>query len=353
MLFSLTMLPPVLVSLIFQDGAFMSFIIAFGIAFITGLAAWLPFYQLNRDLNTRDGFLITAMFWLVLALFGSAPLMLAETTQMPFTDAMFESLSGLTTTGATVMTGLDALPESILYYRQQLQWLGGIGIVVIAVAILPMLGVGGMQLYRAETPGPVKDSKLTPRITQTAKYLFLIYLTLTLACGIAYWLAGMSPFEAICHAFSTVAIGGFSTHDASIGYFNSGPIMVICTIFMVLSGVNFALHFFAWRTKSLVHYFRDPEFKFYAFMLLLGTALTIGYLMVSGAYDVKTSILYGLFELVSILTTTGFGVADFSIWPSFLPFLIFYVCLYGRLRRFDWRRHKDDSRIVNYETGLA
>ncbi len=329
MLFSLTMLPPVLVSLIFQDGAFMSFIIAFGIAFITGLAAWLPFYQLNRDLNTRDGFLITAMFWLVLALFGSAPLMLAETTQMPFTDAMFESLSGLTTTGATVMTGLDALPESILYYRQQLQWLGGIGIVVIAVAILPMLGVGGMQLYRAETPGPVKDSKLTPRITQTAKYLFLIYLTLTLACGIAYWLAGMSPFEAICHAFSTVAIGGFSTHDASIGYFNSGPIMVICTIFMVLSGVNFALHFFAWRTKSLVHYFRDPEFKFYAFMLLLGTALTIGYLMVSGAYDVKTSILYGLFELVSILTTTGFGVADFSIWPSFLPFLIFMFAFMG------------------------
>ncbi|WP_075184738.1 TrkH family potassium uptake protein [Teredinibacter haidensis] len=329
MLFSLTLMPPVFISLWYGDGAYDSFILAFAITFCTGLVAWLPVYNIRQDLSTRDGFLITSLFWTVLALFGSLPLMLADATQMSVVDAVFESLSGLTTTGATVLTGLDQLPRSILYYRQQLQWLGGIGIIVIAVAILPMLGIGGMQLYRAETPGPVKDSKLTPRITETAKALFLIYLSLTVACAAAYWAAGMPPFEAISHSFSTVAIGGFSTHDQSIGYYDSGPVMLVCTFFMILSGVNFALHFFAWQSKGLLHYLRDPEFRFYAAMLMLGIAITTGYLISSHTYDVQTSLLYGLFELVSILTTTGFAVADFSIWPTFLPYLIFLFAFMG------------------------
>ncbi|WP_045856440.1 TrkH family potassium uptake protein [Teredinibacter purpureus] len=329
MLFSLTLMPPVFVSLWYGDGAYDSFILAFGITFSTGLIAWLPVYRIRQDLSTRDGFLITSLFWTVLALFGSLPLMLADATQMSVVDAVFESLSGLTTTGATVLTGLDQLPRSILFYRQQLQWLGGIGIIVIAVAILPMLGVGGMQLYRAETPGPVKDSKLTPRITETAKALFLIYLALTLACAFAYWLAGMPPFEAISHAFSTVAIGGFSTHDQSIGYYDSGPIMLVCSFFMVLSGINFALHFFAWQSKGILHYFDDPEFRFYASMILLGMAITVGYLASSNTYDLQSSVLFGVFELISILTTTGFGVADFSVWPTFLPYLIFLFAFMG------------------------
>lgn len=329
MLFSLTLMPPLLISLWYGDGTYGSFILAFGITFTTGLLAWMPVHNIHDDLSTRDGFLITALFWTVLALFGSLPLILADATQLSVTDAVFESLSGLTTTGATVLTGLDQLPRSILFYRQQLQWLGGIGIIVIAVAILPMLGVGGMQLYRAETPGPVKDSKLTPRITETAKALFMIYVSLTAACAGSYWLAGMPPFEAIAHSFATVAIGGFSTHDASIGYYDSGPIMLVCSLFMVLAGINFALHFLAWQSRGISHYVRDPEFRFYLSMLAVGLVITVGYLASSGIYDIQTSVLYGIFELISILTTTGFGVADFSIWPTFLPYLIFMFAFMG------------------------
>ncbi|MEO0442974.1 MAG: potassium transporter TrkG, partial [Pseudomonadota bacterium] len=215
-------------------------------------------------------------------------------------------------------------------YRQQLQWLGGIGIIVIAVAILPMLGIGGMQLYRAETPGPVKDSKLTPRITQTAKVLFFIYLSLTMVCAVSYWLAGMTAFDAIGHSFSTVAIGGFSTHDASIGHFNSPAIMLIGIIFMVLSGINFALHFIAWRSRGILHFFQDPECRFYLWCILVGCIITVCYLyFFTPLYSFTDSLLLGSFELVSILTTTGFGVADYSQWPTFLPFMLFMFAFMG------------------------
>ncbi|WP_086934379.1 TrkH family potassium uptake protein [Agarilytica rhodophyticola] len=329
MLFSLTMAPPIFVSFIYHDGTSAAFFLAFAITFITGLTAWFPVHKIKQDMRTKDGFLITSLFWIVLALFGSLPFLIADATHLSFADAVFESLSGLTTTGATVITGLEHLPKSILFYRQQLQWLGGIGIIVIAVAVLPMLGIGGMQLYKAETPGPVKDSKLTPRITETAKALFFIYLSLTICCALAYWIVGMGIFDAVSHAFSTVAIGGFSTYDASIGHFNSAPIMIICMIFMVLSGINFALHFFAWREKGVSHYIRDPEFQFYAAIIILSTIITSSYLAYSNTYDVSDSILKGSFELISILTTTGFGVADFSIWPTFLPVLIFMTAFMG------------------------
>jgi trk system potassium uptake protein TrkH len=330
MLFSLTLLPPVLISIIYDDQAIRAFIFSFGITFLIGFLIWLPVYNNRQELRTRDGFLITALFWAVLGLAGSLPLILASSTQLSVVDAVFESLSGLTTTGATVIVGLDYLPESILFYRQQLQWLGGIGIIVIAVAILPMLGIGGMQLYRAETPGPVKDSKLTPRITQTAKVLFFIYVSLTIACAVSYWLAGMSLFDAVGHAFSTVAIGGFSTHDASIGYFDSPAIMIIGIIFMILSGINFALHFVSWRVQKFSHYFQDPECQFYFWCLLLGTAVTVLYLhFFTHVYSFTDSLLLGTFELVSILTTTGFGVADYSQWPTFLPFMLFMFAFMG------------------------
>ncbi len=329
MLFSLTMAPPIFVSFLYQDHTSAAFMLTFVITFITGLMAWFPAHKVKQDLRTKDGFLITSLFWAVLALFGSLPFLIADATDLTFVDAVFESLSGLTTTGATVITGLDNLPESILFYRQQLQWLGGIGIIVIAVAILPMLGIGGMQLYRAETPGPVKDSKLTPRITETAKALFLIYLSLTICCTLAYWAAGMNLFDAINHAFSTVAIGGFSTYDASIGHFESAPIMLVCIVFMVLSGINFALHFFAWRERGGNHYFKDPEFRFYMSMIVIGICIITSYLYYSGTYGASQSVLKGAFELVSILTTTGFGVADFSIWPTFLPVLIFMFAFMG------------------------
>ena len=228
MMFSLTMLPPIAFSIFYDDGSWLPFVEGFGLTLAFGILIWLPVHRSRKDLRLRDGFLVVAAFWTVLGTFGAAPLYFADGLSLSITDAVFESMSGLTTTGATILTGLDELPVSILYYRQQLQWLGGMGIIVLAVAVLPMLGVGGMQLYRAEAPGPVKDTKLTPRITETAKALWYVYLAFTIACMVAYRLAGMGWFDALCHAFSTVAIGGFSTHDASMGYFDSGIVDFLC-----------------------------------------------------------------------------------------------------------------------------
>ncbi len=244
MMFSLTMLPPILFSLYYDDHSWLPFVEGFVITLLAGLVCWLPVHRSRKDLRLRDGFLVVAAFWTVLGTFGAAPLYFADGLALSFTDAVFESMSGLTTTGATVLTGLDDLPLSILYYRQQLQWLGGMGIIVLAVAVLPMLGVGGMQLYRAETPGPVKDTKLTPRITETAKALWYVYLAFTITCMIGYRLAGMGWFDALCHAFSTVAIGGFSTHDLSIGYFDSARDRSCRRLFHVCRRHQFLAAFF-------------------------------------------------------------------------------------------------------------
>lgn len=329
MIFSITQLPPLAVSFYYQDMAHWAFTTAFAITLATGFIIWVPVYAVRQELSIRDGFLVTVLFWTVLGVFGSLPLMLSEHPGLSAVDAVFESISGLTTTGATVMTGLDQLPRSILYYRQQLQWLGGMGIIVLAVAILPMLGIGGMQLYRAETPGPVKDNKLTPRITETAKALWYIYLSLTIACALAYWLAGMNPFDAIGHSFSTVAIGGFSTHDASIGHFDSPTIESIGIFFMIVAGINFGLHFFAWRHHTLVHYLQDPEVKFYLSLLGLITLLTLFVLVITETYTAVESLRKAAFMVVSVATTTGFATADFAHWPAMLPFMLFVLAFVG------------------------
>lgn len=330
MIFSVTMLPPIVVSVIFAEESWMPFVGGFLAANIAGLLLWLPVRHANKDLRLRDGFLVVAMFWLVLGAFGAAPLYFAEVPTMSLTDAIFESMSGLTTTGATVLTGLDALPKSILYYRQQLQWLGGMGIIVLAVAVLPMLGVGGMQLYRAETPGPIKDTKLTPRITETAKALWYVYLGFTILCASAYWMAGMDVFDAICHSFSTVAIGGFSTHDLSIGHFQSPAVDLVAIVFMFVAGVNFSLHFFAWRNNSIRHYLADPEFRAYAFLLLaLATVVSVSLLVKSEYSTVEGNIIYGVFQAVSIATTTGFTTANYASWPGALPVMLILASFVG------------------------
>ncbi len=331
MLFSTTMLPPVAVSLISGDGIQAPFLLAFGLTIATGLLFWFPVRRVRKELRLRDGFVVVVMFWTVLGLFGALPFLLTEGMEMSIADAVFESISGLTTTGATVIVGLDHLPPSILYYRQQLQWLGGMGIIVLAVAILPMLGIGGMQLYRAETPGPMKDNKLTPRITETAKALWYIYLWLTLACALAYWLAGMSLFDAIGHSFSTVAIGGFSTHDASMGHFNDKPVIeVIAIVFMLLSGINFALHFLAWRSRNVKTYFLDEEFRTYLKLIAVIGVITSAYLYFSGFFaDPSRAALTGIFQVVSIGTTTGFTTSDYSLWPSFLPVMLLFTSFVG------------------------
>lgn len=329
MIFSLTQLPPVFISNYYDDGASVAFISAFFITLIAGFIIWVPVYRVKEELRTRDGFLITVLFWTILGLFGAIPLWLSSEPDLSLVDAVFESMSGLTTTGATVITGLDHLPKSILYYRQQLQWLGGMGIIVLAVAILPMLGIGGMQLFRAETPGPVKDAKLTPRITETAKALWYIYLSLTIACATAYWLAGMSVFDAIGHSFSTVAIGGFSTYDASIGHFNSPVIEMICMVFLILSGISFALHFFAWRQRSIIHYFTDSEVRFYFGILALTVLVTLFALLISQTYAPVDALRKASFMVVSIATTAGFATADFASWPVMLPFMLMVASFAG------------------------
>jgi trk system potassium uptake protein TrkH len=329
MLFSFAMLPPLLVSVYYNDGVAYSFLTTFFLTLLSGFLLWAPVMKNRRELKTRDGFLVVTLFWTVLGTFGSFPFIFTSSLQMSVTDSFFESISGLTTTGATVLSGLDDLPKSILYYRQQLQWFGGMGIIAIAVAILPMLGIGGMQLYRAESPGPVKDNKLLPRVTETAKALLFIYISLTMLCAIAYFLAGMPIFDAIGHSFSTVAIGGFSTHDASIGYFDNSVIEVIAIIFMLISGINFALHFFAWQHKNPLHYFQDSEFRFYISMMAVIGLITVLFLFFSGVYNLHDSIFKGLFGVVSIATTTGFSSADFSVWPTFLPFMLFYMAFVG------------------------
>lgn len=330
MIFSLTMLPPILVSLGYGDGAYPAFLAAFAITLIVGAISWLPVRNQHRELRLRDGFVVVVMFWTVLSATGALPFALAEYPHLSITDAFFESISGLTTTGATVITGLDDLPKSILYYRQQLQWLGGMGIIVLAVAVLPMLGIGGMQLYRAETPGPMKDSKLTPRITETAKALWYIYLGLTVACALGYWLAGMTVFDAVGHAFSTVAIGGFSTHDASMGYFDSTAIYLVGVVFMFLAGINFALHFSVVRQKNPRVYWQDSEFRFFLLLMVLVVLATILGLHFSSTHGTfHESVVHGLFQAVSIGTTAGFTTAEWYNWPGFVAILLLFSSFVG------------------------
>jgi len=330
MLFSSAMLPPVLVDLIYQEDSSVPFLESFALIFACGFLLFLPLRNHRNELRLRDGFMVVVMFWFVLGSAGGLPLYLSGIHDISITDAVFEAISGLTTTGATVIVGLDSLPHAILFYRQQQQWLGGMGIIVLAVAVLPMLGIGGMQLYRAETPGPVKDTKLTPRITETAKALWYIYLGLTVSCGVAYWLAGMNAFDAIAHAFSTVAIGGFSTHDASMGYFNNSGIELIAIVFMLLSGVNFGLHFASLRHKRLTPYLHDAEFKTYLMVLGSVSVITISYLLMTHTFESPTEgIIEGLFQVVSIGTTTGFTTQEYYSWPGFLPVLLLYISFMG------------------------
>lgn len=329
-LFSVTMIPPAIISLIYQDGSGLPFVLTFVLSVLIGIGIWYPHRNHREDLRAKEGFLIVVLFWSVLASVGALPFILLEQPSMSVTDAFFESFSGLTTTGATVIQGIEFLPHSIQFYRQQLQWLGGMGIIVLAVAILPILGVGGMQLYRAETPGPVKDSKMTPRIADTAKHLWYIYLSLTLACTLAYYLAGMGWFDALCHSFATIAIGGFSTHDASLGYFNSPMVNVVCTFFLLIAALNFSLHYAAASNRSLKGYIQDPEFK--AFYVIQFSLILICFLVLvlTGYYEsAELALDQAMIQAVSISTTAGFATTDFSAWPFFLPILLIFASFIG------------------------
>jgi trk system potassium uptake protein len=330
MAFSLTMLPPIAISIGYRDGHWLPFLESFLLVLAAGAALYLPVRRVQRDLRLRDGFLIVSLFWFVLGLTGAVPLLLTDVPKLSYTDAFFEAVSGFTTTGATVIVGLDSLPPSILWYRQQIQWLGGVGIIVLAVALFPVLGIGGMQLYKAETPGPVKDEKLTPRIAQTAKALWGVYLLLTAACAVAYFAAGMSWFDAVCHAFSTLSTGGFSTYDASLAHFDSALIESIAILFMFLGGVNFALHFLAWRIKDTTPYWQDPQFRAYCAVLGGFVAFVTAALVLTTTFESPLDALrHAAFQVVSMQTSTGFLTTGFATWPGVVAVLLMLTTFVG------------------------
>ena len=333
-MFSISLLPPLAISFFSShpsDDTFPAFLISFIAILATGIAVWLPVRKNREQLGPREGFLTVAAFWFSLVTVGTLPFLLSQNLEINFTDAFFESMSGLTTTGATVLTGIDDWPKSILYYRQQLQWLGGMGIIVLAVAVIPMLGIGGMQLYRAEMPGAMKNTKLTPRIKETAKALWYIYLGLTIICALAYKLAGMSLFDAVTHSFSTIAIGGFSTHDASFAYFEQDLVLYVAIVFMILAGINFALHFRVLNKLRVRDYFQNTELRVYLWILLVTaiivcTVLLLFYDQLGGPSE---TIRHGIFQVVSIATTSGFTTDDFSKWPLFVPSMLLAASIIG------------------------
>ncbi len=328
MLFALYFLLPLLTALIYREPEVRAFVIGgFATAGI-GLLLRIITHRHRTELKQRDGYLLVTLSWLSVAAVATIPLMY-EIRGLSFTDAFFETMSGLSTTGSTVLAGLSELPNSVNLWRHALHWLGGMGIIVLAVAILPLLGVGGMQMYRAETPGPVKDSKLTPRITETAKLLWLVYAGMTAACVASLWAAGMTLFDAICHAFSVMALGGFSTHDNSIAFFNSPQIEFVLMIFMMLACINFATHFLALRRGNLSVYKRDPEARLTWTLILVSIVGISLYLRLTDTHrDGLEALRHGAFAVVTMATTTGFVSDDFGAWPLFAPmWLLFLSCI--------------------------
>ncbi len=325
--FAATMLAPLLLAIWGQDLALGSFALSAVATFAIGAALWLATRRYRRELKTRDGLLLVALTWVALPAVAGFPLW--HYLPIDFTHAYFEAASGLTTTGGTVLSGLQYLPRSINLWRHLLSWLGGMGIIVLAVAILPMLGVGGMQIYRAEMPGPMKDAKLTPRIGQTAKLLWTVYAGLTLACILSLRLVGMGWFDAVCHGFSALSLGGFSTYDDNIGHFNSVPIEMVLVVFQVLAALNFATHYQAWRQRGLSAYLRDSEAKAIVGVLAASSLGIAVYLFVKGTYpSFGVALREATFNVVSIATDSGLHTQDYSRWPVFAPmFMLFLSCV--------------------------
>jgi len=325
MVMSLWHLLPLAISVGLGDGVTREFAVSMGFNCAAGYVLWLATKRFRAELKPRDGIALVVFAWVGGALFASIPLLLAI-PGLSFTDAYFESMAGLTATGSTVLTGLDYLPPSINIWRAELQWLGGLGVLVLVVAILPMLGLGGRQIYRAEIPGPMKDARLTPRIKETAKALWTVYTVLTIACVLAYAAAGMDWIDALIHAFTTMGLGGFSSHDASIGYFDSPAIEGVAIVFMLLAGVNFATHFLAWGERGLAPYRRDPEVMTFVFLMLASVALISLYLWWKGVYpDFASTVRHAAFSTISIATTTGYATEDYSLWPFFAPLWLLFL----------------------------
>ncbi|MDX9739675.1 MAG: potassium transporter TrkG [Gammaproteobacteria bacterium] len=325
-LFSLSMMPPAVIALAQGEDTGFVFLACGLVLAAIGVGGWLPVRNRPVELRLRDGFLVVVALWGAIGLAGMVPFLF--TPGLAPMDALFESVSGLTTTGATVIPGLDELPRSTLFYRQQLQWIGGMGVIVLAAAIMPMLGIGGMQLYRAWTPGPMKYNKLSARLAQSARGLWYVYLGFTVACALGYWLAGMTLFDAVAHAMSTVSLGGFSTHDANFAWFGSPAIEAVAVAFMLLAGVNFALHFLVWRGGTLRPYRESAELKAYLLFLAFVASLTVLSLAMT-AFEFTYAARHGIFAAVSMMVTAGFTSTDHHLWPLFVPLLLLMASFVG------------------------
>ena len=324
MFFSISFIVPIITSFIYKDGALSIFVITFSIVFMVGFLGWLISKNNTEEMTHKDGFLVITLFWIVLSSAGSIPFILSG---MTFIDSFFESMSGITTTGATVIPNLSVLPESLLLYRQLLQWMGGMGLIVLAIAVMPLLGIGGGQLYKTEIPGAMNDQKLTPRIKETAQALWLIYLLLTIFCSVFYFFAGMNAFDAISHSLSTVSIGGFSTYNNSIGHFDNGLIETVCIIFMLLSALSFTLHYFAFYMKKPLKYLHDPELRF--FISIMACIFLLSILINYFSNYEQASVRELLFHSVSIVTTTGFSIGDTNQWNPSIGFLFLIGAFIG------------------------
>ncbi|MET0282222.1 MAG: potassium transporter TrkG [Steroidobacteraceae bacterium] len=328
-LLSIYYLLPVITALLYgETHELQVFLGCAGGTLAAGLALLLATRHSRAELKPRDGYLLVSLSWIIITVVAAIPFMLVP-PWLSFTDAFFESMSGLSTTGSTVITGIDNLPHAINLWRHALHWLGGMGIIVLAVAVLPLLGVGGMQIYRAETPGPVKDAKLTPRITETAKALWLIYAGMSVVCIVLLWACGMSVFDAICHGFSVMSLGGFSTHDASIGWFHSPLIEFVMMVFMVLAALNFSTHFMAINRRDFGAYRRDPEARWMIIWLGVSLLVATAVIHAAGLYpDIGSSLRHTAFNMVTLATTSGFVTEDYSVWPIFISmWMLFLSCV--------------------------
>ena len=313
-----------------HDGLWSLYALSMLATWLAGGVLWLQTRHHSRELLPRHGVMLVSLVWVVLPLFAALPLLLATHQlgrPLSFTHAYFEAVSGLTTTGSTVMTHLDTLPLSVNLWRTFMQWIGGMGILVLAVAVLPLLGVGGSQLFKAEAAGPVKDTKLTPRMTETAKGLWGVYVLFSVACALAYWAAGMTPEDALMHMFTAVSLGGLSSHDLSFAHFRSPLLEAIAVVFMLLASCNFALYFVAVRKRTLRGFWRDAEMRA-TMMALIGGGLVVALLLwAKNVYTLSDALRYGMFHVVSVATTTGFATTDYLAWPVFAP--IFMLLLSG------------------------
>lgn len=328
-LYSPTMLVPLFVGLFYHEQELTAYFSAFVLAFALGLVGWHITRHGTHVLKSRDGFLVAVLFWLLFSAVSAIPFYLDHRLDLTLVDALFEGVSGITTTGASVLNNIDGLPRSTLYYRAQLNFLGGLGIIVLAVAVLPFLGIGGSRLYQSEMPGPMKEEKLTPRLVDTARNLWIIYTVLAGGCAVCYYCAGMGVFDALCHSLSTVSLGGFSTHDSSLGFYQSPAIELVAGVYSILAAVNFSLYFWAVARRSPFPILNNAEFRFFLLVLSCVAGVTCIELYRADLFGWQDAAVHGFFQTVSIMTDNGLGAGDYPVWPAHVVLLLLGASFFG------------------------